>query len=92
FNLLMIYPATLLAPHIAELAKNPDGVKNGTLKLPQIPVLAVDAFNLWDFAVTAFIYKHAANVRVWGGIGLALLMSLIELMLVLLVGSLLSAF
>lgn len=90
-SLLMIYPAALLAPHIAALAKNPDALKDGSLQLPQGPVLAIDAFNVWGLAVTAYIYKHAANMRVWGGIGLALLASLVVLMLVLLVMGLLSA-
>lgn len=90
-NLLMIYPMSVLAPHLAELAKNPDLLKTGKLQLPPGPVLAVDAFNIWQFAVSAFIYKHAANVRAFGAIGLAVLASLVVLMLVFLVVSLVSA-
>ncbi|TAM10577.1 MAG: hypothetical protein EPN72_08890 [Nevskiaceae bacterium] len=89
-NLLMAYPAHVLAPHLTELAKNPELVKTGDLKLPQGAVIAMDVFNIWQFALTAFIYRHAANVRIFGGIGFALLASLVVLTLVFMVATLIA--
>ncbi|HEU0196268.1 MAG TPA: hypothetical protein VFQ88_03505 [Nevskiaceae bacterium] len=89
-NLLMIYPAMLLAPHIAEIAKHPELLKTGGIKLPEGPVLAVDGLNLWGFIISAYIYRHAANVRALGGIGFAILAGLVVLMLVLLAATFVS--
>ena len=91
-NLLMMIPASRLAPHLLEISKNPDLLKHpDQLKLPQAAVLGVDLLNLWAFAVSAYIYRQAAGVRVLGGIGFALLASLLGLALVFFAGTLLSA-
>lgn len=89
-NLFMVYPAHVLAPHLAEVAKNPELLKSGELQLPQGTVIAMDLFNVWQFALTAFIYRHAANVRIFGGIGFALLASLVVLTLVFMVATLIA--
>lgn len=91
-NLLMMIPASILAPHLLAISKNPDLLKHpDQLKLPQGAVLGVDGLNLWAFAISAYIYRQAAGVRALGGIGFALLASLLGLGLVLFAGTLLSA-
>lgn len=88
FGLLLLWPASVLAPHLIALAKNPDLLKtNYAAQLPQGAVLAVDGLNLWAFAVTAFIYRRAAGVRVLGSIGLALLASAVILVLLFVVAT-----
>ncbi|HEX7381818.1 MAG TPA: hypothetical protein VF265_06630 [Nevskiaceae bacterium] len=90
-NLLMVYPLSLLAPYVAKLAEHPEAFAHGDVKLPGGPVLVVDFLNVWGFAVTAWIYRHAANVRLIGGIGFALLASIVVLMLMMLVAAFISA-
>lgn len=91
-NLLMLIPASQLAPHLAELAKHPELLKQpAKLNLPQGAVLGVDAINIWAFAVSAYIYRQAANARVLGGIGFALLATVLVLVLVFFIATLASA-
>lgn len=88
FNILLLWPASVLAPHLIELAKKPDLLKtNYAARLPQGAVFSVDGLNLWAFAVTAFIYRRAAGVRVLGSIGLALLASAVILVLLFVVAT-----
>lgn len=91
-NLLMLIPASQVAPHLAELAKHPELLKQpAKLNLPQGAVLGVDAINLWAFAVSAHIYRQATNARVLGGIGFAVLASVLVLVLVFFVATLASS-
>lgn len=91
-NLLMLIPASQLAPHLAELAKHPELLKQpDKLNLPQGAVLGVDAINLWAFAVSAWIYRQAAGARALGGVGFALLASVLVMVLVFFVATLASS-
>lgn len=91
-NLLMLIPASVLAPHLIELAKHPELLKQpNQLKLPSGPVLGVDALNVWAFIVSANIYRQAAGSRALGGIGFAILASVVVLVLVFFVSIVVSA-
>lgn len=91
-NLLMLIPATQLAPHLTALAKHPELLKQpDQLQLPQSAVLGVDGLNIWAFAVTAYIFRQAAGVRAMGGIALALVASVLVLVLVFFAATLMSS-
>ena len=92
FNALLLWPASVLAPHLVKLAKHPDLLNQGyAANLPQTAVFGVDALNLWAFVVTAFIYRRATGVRALGGVGFALLASAVVLVLLFAIATLSSA-
>ena len=82
-NLLMLLPMTQIAPHLAELSKHPELLKKpDSVRLPMLPVLGVDALNIWGLAISAHIFRNAADTKVLGGVGLALICALTVLMVV----------
>ncbi|MFP5358703.1 MAG: hypothetical protein ACLGHI_09650 [Gammaproteobacteria bacterium] len=86
-TLLMVPPFALVAPQIIELASNPDLLQDPqAARLPGGPVFLMNLLNLWNFAVTAGIFRHAANVAFGWGILLALLAAFSVLMVVLMLG------
>ncbi|PTU30720.1 hypothetical protein [Stenotrophobium rhamnosiphilum] len=67
-TLATVIPFSQIAPQLLELTKNPEAMKNAeAIKLPTLPVLLMNLLNFWNFAVTAHIFRHAANVPMWVG-------------------------
>jgi hypothetical protein len=87
-SLLMVLPIRELLPFLPvaqalsdKLAANPDLVNdpNAMAVLPdwtKLLSLLVPVLLAWQFAVTAFIYRRAANTRMGGGVLIALLCAL----------------
>jgi len=87
-TLLMVLPLRQLLPFLPvaqelskKLALNPD-LMNDPVAMSALPgwtillSLLLPALLLWQFAVTAFVYRRAANTRMGGGIFIALLCAL----------------
>jgi hypothetical protein len=77
-NLAMVPAMAVLAPlmldFLQQVQATPE-IVNQPEKWPQFPVwaeLVIDAAGLWQLAVTSYIYRHAANVGVFGSILLVL--------------------
>jgi len=71
-TLALLPPFTQIAPQLLELTKHPEALQNpGAVKLPAVPVLLMNMLNFWNFAVTAHIFRHAANVNLWVGFVIA---------------------
>lgn len=67
-TLAAVIPFSQVAPQLLELTKNPEALKNAeAAKLPAMPVLMMNLLNFWNFAITAHIFRHAANVPIWVG-------------------------
>lgn len=67
-TLALLPPFMQLAPQLLELTKHPETLQNAeAVKLPAMPVLLMNMLNFWNFAVTAHIFRHAANVNLWVG-------------------------
>lgn len=91
-TLALAAPFAQIAPEFAKLAANPELAQDKTTaSLPAGPVFIMNAINVWNFAVTAHIYRHAANVSIWVGALLALLVALSTLMFVIFFASLAAA-
>lgn len=87
-NLLMLLPVMQVAPHLRSVLDSPKLMSTPqALALPVGPSLAIDAINLWNLVVSAQIFRHAADVRPFGGFGLALLCAATVLLLVFFVAS-----
>lgn len=88
-TLLMVPAFAMVAPQVIELASNPDLLQDPeAARLPGGPVFLMNLLNLWNFAVTANIFRHATNVAFGWGVLLALLAAFSVLMVVLLLGTL----
>ena len=88
-TLLLIPPFAQIAPEFSRLAENPElAAQNNPVQLPAGPSFIMNILNVWNFAVTAHIYRHAANVNLWIGALLALLVAISTLMFVVFFGSL----
>jgi hypothetical protein len=59
-TLLILLPLSALAPHMVRIAENPELAR--TEPLPAVPAVLVMAVSLWNFFVSAHIYRHALNV------------------------------
>jgi hypothetical protein len=77
---LMLPPFAQLAPamktFLEAMAANPD-LANHPEQWPAIPsgaALLVDLIGLWQIAVCAHIFRHAAEVKLFGGVLLSLLL------------------
>lgn len=71
-TLATVVPFSQIAPQLLELTKHPEALKNAeAVKMPTIPVLIMNMLNFWNFAVTAHIFRHAANVAMWVGFVIA---------------------
>jgi len=63
-----------LAPKLAELAAHPEWWSDpDKMALPPLAALTTDVVSIWSFAVSANIYRHAANVGIPAGVLVALL-------------------
>ena len=80
---LLILPTSQLMPQILQLAQNPDLMKNPeAMQLPPGAALLFDLLLIWNFAVTAHIYRHAASMRLPLAVLVAMLISVGLLMFV----------
>ncbi len=79
-TLALLPPFMQLAPQLLELTKHPEMLQNAdAVKLPAVPVLLMNLLNFWNFAVTAHIFRHAANVNLWAGFLIAFIAASIML-------------
>lgn len=78
-TVLMLPALAALAPHMERLAANPDAARDATL--PALPALAVLAVSLWNFLVTAHVYRHALDASLAIGALVALLATVVTVSL-----------
>jgi len=78
-TLLLLAPLSALAPHMIKLAENPELMR--TQPLPALPAFAVLVLSVWNFVVSANIYRHALDVRPALGAAAALVAALITVTL-----------
>lgn len=77
-----------IAPTLRELASNPELLEHPEqVKLPQGVAFIMNALNIWSFAVTASIFRHAANVSMALGLLISLAVAVALLFLVAFAGS-----
>lgn len=77
-----------IAPMLRELASHPEILEHPEgVKLPSGVAFIMNALNLWSFAVTASIFRHAANVSMALGLLIALLIAVGLLFFVAFAGS-----
>lgn len=91
---LMMVPAfAQVAPKLAEIAANPEafGPDAPPPDLPQGPVLIMNLLNIWNFLVSAHVFRQAANSGFGLGLLFALLAAAVILGTVLMLGSLFGA-
>lgn len=70
-GLLVLAPFSAIAPHLLRIADNPELTR--TEPVPPLPALAFIAVSLWNFMVSAHIYRHALNTHPAVGALVALL-------------------
>ncbi|HEY9545863.1 MAG TPA: hypothetical protein VIR56_07640 [Solimonas sp.] len=77
-----------IAPMLRELASHPEMLEHPeSVKLPPGIAFIMNALNLWSFAVTASIFRHAANVSMALGLLIALVIAVGLLFFVAFAGS-----
>ncbi|MBI2382787.1 MAG: hypothetical protein HYV18_01765 [Gammaproteobacteria bacterium] len=89
-TLALLLPLQLVAPVLIEVAKDPQLLQHPPA-LPQTAVWTMNLLNIWNFAVTAHIFRHACGVNLWMGALVALIVTLAVLFLMILTGSLVAA-
>jgi hypothetical protein len=87
-TVLMLPALAVLAPQMARFAANPELARTETL--PGLPALAVLIVSLWNFLITAHVYRHALNASPAIGALMALLGTLVTISLAGAVGALAS--
>ena len=87
-TVLMLPALAALAPQMVRLAGNPELAR--TESLPALPLLAVLAVSLWNFLITAHVYRHALNASPGIGALVALLATLVTVSLAGAVGAIVS--
>ncbi|QHS10110.1 hypothetical protein [Sinimarinibacterium sp. NLF-5-8] len=89
--LLMLMLAPLFAqmvPVLREVQADPSLLEHPeSLKMPQGVAFLMNLINFWSFVVTAHIFRHAANIRMWGALLVALLVAVVSLFAVMFAGS-----
>ncbi len=86
-TLLMLPLFAQVAPLLREFAGKPELLEQpDALKLPQVVVFMMNLVNFWNFAVTAHIFRHAANVPLWVGVLIAVIVAFIVLFFVIFAG------
>lgn len=82
--LAFIAPASELVPEVMRYAQNPELLQQAEVaaKLPAGAVLVFDLLLIWNFAVSANIYRHSANLRLPLAVLVAMLISFSLLMFV----------
>lgn len=76
-SLLLLAPLSELAPHILRLAQDPALAR--TEPLPAGPAFAVMLLTLWQFAVSANVYRHSLDAPPAAGVLAALLGAIITM-------------
>ena len=74
-TLLLLPPLSLIAPQMIRIADNPELARSEPL--PALPALAVMTVSLWNFLVSAHIYRHALNTHFGVGALTSLLATLV---------------
>lgn len=74
-TLLLLPMLALLAPHLVKLAENPDLLPGATL--PLLPTLGMVVLSVWNFVVSAHIFRNALDTRPAIGAAAALLAAVI---------------
>jgi len=85
-TLVMLPALAVLAPQMARIAENPDSARGETL--PVLPAFAVLAVSLWNFLVSAHVYRHALGASPGIGALMALLSTVITVSLAGAIGAL----
>jgi hypothetical protein len=71
-TLASVPPMTALAPALRQIAQNPDLLQQpGIADASPAASLLVNALNLWNFFVSAHIFRHAVDARLWTGVLIA---------------------
>jgi hypothetical protein len=71
-TLLSIPPMTALEPALRQVAAQPELLQQpGAVEAPALASLLANLLNLWNLAVYAHIFRHAAEVRMWSGLLIA---------------------
>jgi len=86
--LFLLPPLSAIAPQMIRLADNPDLAR--TESLPPLPALAVMAVSMWNFLVTAHIYRHALNTHFGTGALTSLLSTLVTVSVATLISGLMA--
>lgn len=88
FLTLLMAPAfAQVAPKLAEIAANPEALQGPEPpQLPGGPVLIMNLLNIWNFLVTAHVFRHACNTGFALGLLFALLAAAVVLGTVLVAG------
>lgn len=85
-------PFSQVAPQLVAIATAPDPIAaNTSLQLPTTAALLMNMINFWSFAVSANIYRHAANFNIAFGALAAIVVSFLLLLLVVFGGSMAAA-
>ena len=74
-GVVALFPMSALAPVFQQLAENPDAA--ATIQAPSAAVGAWLALGLWSVLVTGHIFRHALDVHLIAGMGLALLQGML---------------
>jgi hypothetical protein len=84
-TLASLPPMAALAPALKQIAANPELLQQpGAVQVSPLASLLLNALNLWNFAVYAHIFRHAAGTRLFTGVLIALFVVLSVLLLSLL--------
>ena len=86
-TLLMLPLFAQVAPLLRKVAEHPELLEQeGGMQLPQGLAFMMNLINFWNFAVTAFVFRHAANVQMWLGVVIALILAFVVLFCVIFAG------
>lgn len=86
-TLLMLPLFAQVAPLLREVASKPELLEQESgMQLPQGLAFLMNLVNFWNFAVTAFVFRHAANVQLWLGVVIALILAFVVLFCVIFAG------
>jgi hypothetical protein len=81
-TLASIPPMAALAPALKQIAANPELLQQpGAVEAPALASLLLNLLNIWNFAVYAHIFRHAAETRLVTGALIALFVVLSVLLL-----------
>jgi hypothetical protein len=87
-TLVMLPALAAIAPQMVKVADNPELARGETL--PALPALTVLAVSLWNFMVTAHIYRHALDASPALGALMALLATIVSVSMAGALGALVS--
>lgn len=81
-------PFSQVAPALLHLAQNPELINDPqALQMPQGPAFLMNLLNVWNFAVTVFIFRSSANIGTGMGLLIAVFAALAVGLLVIVCGS-----